>query len=51
MWKCPYCGHDRGHVFSDNQLNGVLCLNQECGRFDETHEIENTASDFDSSDL
>lgn len=38
MWTCPYCGCASGMYYHDSQLQGMLCLHPECGRFDEWDE-------------
>lgn len=35
MWKCKYCGGSSGMYYKDNQLEGMLCLEPECGRFND----------------
>jgi transcription elongation factor Elf1 len=35
MWTCPYCGSNNGVIFKDNQLKGMLCMEQDCGRFNQ----------------
>ncbi|GIO00662.1 hypothetical protein ABE137_08590 [Brevibacillus laterosporus] len=51
MWECPYCGFANGHVFLDNQLHGILCLNPDCGRFDSSDTSVEMLSDWDTSDF
>ncbi|WP_232697113.1 hypothetical protein [Brevibacillus daliensis] len=51
MWNCPYCGFERGHVFQDSQLHGILCLNPVCGRFDDSEAGIGTLDDWDTSDF
>jgi len=48
MWTCPYCGGTAGQPFHDNQLNGMLCLDPDCGRFveDESRPDDWVDSDF-----
>jgi hypothetical protein len=41
MWICPYCGGTKGHPFADRNLQGVLCLEPDCGRFDDQGFWEN----------
>lgn len=33
MWKCEYCGGNKGMYYKDKQLEGMLCLEPDCGRF------------------
>lgn len=49
MWSCPYCGGSIGQPFEDRSLRGTLCLNPECGRFDDL--IENMQDDWDTTDM
>lgn len=49
MWSCPYCGGSAGQPFEDRSLRGTLCLNPECGRFDDV--AENIQDDWDTTDL
>ncbi|WP_400163042.1 hypothetical protein ACAF76_009040 [Brevibacillus sp. TJ4] len=39
MWTCPYCGGTNGIPFHDEQLDGVLCLEADCGRFVDNEEL------------
>jgi len=36
VWTCPHCGGTRGFFFTDENLQGMLCLAPDCGRFDPT---------------
>lgn len=36
MWQCEYCYGRNGMVFKDNNLEGVLCLEPDCGRFNQS---------------
>lgn len=51
MWMCPYCGQNIGQPFRDTQLHGMLCLNPDCGRFDEMTDRTETLDEFDTHDL
>ncbi|WP_019119183.1 hypothetical protein [Brevibacillus massiliensis] len=51
MWRCPYCGEAKGQPFADSQLQGMLCLNPECGRFDSAEDSQEALYEWDSSDF
>ncbi len=51
MWTCPYCGGTVGQPFHDDQLQGMLCLQPDCGRFVETDPAAGDGSEWDDSDL
>jgi hypothetical protein len=38
MWSCPYCGNHSGVAFKDMNLQGMLCMQPDCGRFDQMDE-------------
>ncbi|MEW9667698.1 hypothetical protein [Ammoniphilus sp. 3BR4] len=38
MWSCPYCGNHSGVRFKDSNLQGMLCMHPDCGRFNELDE-------------
>jgi len=40
MWQCKYCGSSKGMYYKDNQLEGMLCLDPNCGRFSEHEDNE-----------
>ncbi len=47
MWTCRYCGSNQGMYYKDQQLEGMLCLAPECGRFNNTFENSNDLYDSD----
>ncbi|WP_164984859.1 hypothetical protein [Ammoniphilus sp. CFH 90114] len=40
MWSCPYCGNHSGVKFKDMNLQGMLCMHPDCGRFNELDEAK-----------
>jgi len=46
MWKCEFCGSDNGMYYRDGQLEGMLCLAGDCGRFNEVKDEDIEDSDF-----
>ncbi|MGG1531812.1 MULTISPECIES: hypothetical protein [Brevibacillus] len=51
MWICPYCGGNHGLPFHDEQLEGVLCLSSDCGRFVEEGVTSEDTRDWDYMDM
>ncbi|GAA4701286.1 hypothetical protein GCM10023228_01120 [Brevibacillus fulvus] len=52
MWTCPYCGGKMGQPFEDGQLQGMLCLAPDCGRFDSGDNAQQPLiNEWDASDL
>ncbi|MCM3078962.1 hypothetical protein [Brevibacillus invocatus] len=51
VWICPYCGGNHGLPFHDEQLDGMLCLESDCGRFVEESLIPDDVREWDFSDL
>ncbi|MFS0553120.1 hypothetical protein [Brevibacillus sp. 179-C9.3 HS] len=51
MWTCPYCGGSHGVPFHDEQLDGVLCLSSDCGRFVEENRTSDDPRDWDAMDM
>ncbi|QRG65429.1 hypothetical protein [Brevibacillus choshinensis] len=51
MWVCPYCGGNHGLPFHDEQLDGMLCLSDDCGRFVQEDAIPDERTEWDYSDL
>jgi len=51
MWNCPYCGGSQGQPFFDHQLQGMLCLDPQCGRFDVHDDQAERFSDSHESDF
>lgn len=49
LWTCQYCGSEYGMYYKDQQLEGMLCLDPNCGRFNDLNEKEK--KDFYDSDL
>jgi hypothetical protein len=50
-WTCPYCGGTYGYPFQDNQLQGMLCLHPDCGRFVVSDPDHDDLSDWDATDF
>lgn len=48
MWTCSYCGKDQGMYYKDQQLEGMLCLEPDCGRF---NNVVNNKEELSDSDL
>jgi hypothetical protein len=51
MWTCPYCGGTHGIPFHDEQLDGVLCLEADCGRFVENDWFADDLRQWDETDF
>jgi len=51
MWSCPHCGQQAGLPFQDDQLQGMLCLNPDCGRFDASEGIEDHLTNAEYTDM
>ncbi|MGK5510536.1 hypothetical protein [Brevibacillus formosus] len=51
MWTCPYCGGSHGLPFHDEQLDGMLCLSSDCGRFVEEHGTSDDPREWDAMDM
>ncbi|WP_167497585.1 hypothetical protein [Brevibacillus antibioticus] len=51
MWTCPYCGGSHGLPFHDEQLDGMLCLSSDCGRFVEEGSTSDDPGDWDAMDM
>lgn len=51
MWTCPYCGGTHGLPFHDEQLDGMLCLTSDCGRFVEENVMQEDPGEWDYTDL
>ncbi len=40
MWKCQFCGNSNGIPYKDQNLEGMLCLAPDCGRFNHIEQDE-----------
>ncbi|WP_176717272.1 hypothetical protein [Vulcanibacillus modesticaldus] len=40
MWTCRYCDGNNGMYYKDGLLEGMLCLNPECGRFTDIKDVD-----------
>jgi len=47
LWNCQYCGSSNGMYYKDGNLEGMLCLESDCGRFTEIAEISAEIHDHD----
>lgn len=47
MWTCEYCGKNNGMYYKDQQLEGILCLESDCGRFNGTEDKLDNIYDSD----